>query len=450
MTLALTLWRAGGALAAPLLPLWLARRARRGKEFPARLGERRGITGLDRPRGTLLWLHAASVGESLSALPLIEALRRARPGLSVLVTSGTVTSARLLASRLGGTAAAPDTSGAMPASPWLTHQVAPLDVPAWASRFLDHWRPDAAVFVESEIWPAMLAALRARKVPSALVNARLSARSAARWAWARAAAREALDTFEVILAQTGADADRLSALTGWPVTSPGNLKNAAPPLPADAVELARLQALLGDRPAWVAASTHPGEEERVLAAHAIACADRPDLLLILAPRHPERGEAVAALAARDGHPAARRAPRRSLGQDPSGPVWVADTLGELGLWYRLARGAFLGGSLVPHGGQNPLEPARLGRPVAFGPHTANFAEVTTSLLAAGAATRVADEAALASWVEKLISNGNWAAKAGAAGAMVAGGGTAGRETAALDQTLAALLRLLPEEGCTAG
>lgn len=436
MTLALTLWRAGGALAAPFLPPWLSRRARRGKEFPARLGERRGIAGLARPPGPLLWLHAASVGESLSALPLVAALREARPDLSVLVTTGTVTSARLLAQRLGGADAAPDTSGAMPASRWLLHQAAPLDVAAWAGRFLDHWHPDAAVFVESELWPTMLAALRGRRVPAALVNARLSERSAARWAWARSAAREALDTFSVILAQTGADAERLSALTGWPVTSPGNLKNAAPPLPADAAELARLQALVGDRPAWVAASTHPGEEERVLAAHAMACAARPGLLLILAPRHPERGEAVAALA--------HAAPRRSLGQGPAGPVWVADTLGELGLWYRLARGAFLGGSLVPHGGQNPLEPARLGSPVAFGPHTANFAEATTLLLSAGAATRVADEAGLAAWVEHVISDDEWAAKAGAAGAVAAG-----RETAALDQTLAALLPLLPKQGHTA-
>jgi 3-deoxy-D-manno-octulosonic-acid transferase len=446
MTLALTLWRAGGVLAAPLLPPWLARRARLGKEFAARLGERRGLTPLARPDGPLLWLHAASVGESLSALPLIAALRSARPALSVLVTSGTVTSARLLARRLGGADATPDLSGTMPASPWLTHQVAPLDVPAWAARFLDHWRPDAAVFVESEIWPTMLAALRARGVPAALVNARLSARSAARWAFAAATAREALATFSVVLAQTRADAERLSALAGRSVTSPGNLKNAAPPLPADAAELARLQALLGDRPVWAAASTHPGEEERVLAAHAIACRALPGLLLILAPRHPERGGEVAVLAAA----APPGAPRRSLGQDPSGPVWIADTLGELGLWYRLARGAFLGGSLVPHGGQNPLEPARLGRPVVFGPHTANFAEATAALLEAGAATRVADEAGLAAWVERLISDHNWAVEAGAAAAMAAGGGAAGQDTAALDQTLAALLPLLPKEGHTAG
>jgi 3-deoxy-D-manno-octulosonic-acid transferase len=440
VTAALALWRAAGMVAAPLLPLWLEQRARRGKEFPARLGERRGIAGLARPAGRLLWLHAASVGESLSALPLLAALRHARPQISVLVTTGTVTSARLLAQRLGGPEAAPDRSGAMPASPWALHQVAPLDVAPWCGRFLDRWRPDAAVFVESEIWPAMLSALRQRRIPAALVNARLSERSARRWRRAPGLAAEALSTFSVILAQTRADAARLSALAGRAVTSPGNLKHAAPPLPADPAEQARLAARIGRRPVWVAASTHPGEEEEVLAAHRAALASVPDLMLILAPRHPERGAAVAALAAAAGF----AGPRRSRGEDPDGPVWVADTLGELGLWYRLALGAFLGGSLVPHGGQNPLEPARLGLPVAFGPHTGNFAEVAAALLAAGAATRVGDARSLTAWIQRLVSDGSWRAHAGAAAAAAAG-----RGAEALDLTLAALLPLLPEEGCTA-
>jgi 3-deoxy-D-manno-octulosonic-acid transferase len=440
VSLALGLWRLGGRLAAPMLSLWLARRARRGKEFPARLAERRGQAALPRPVGTVLWLHAASVGESLSALPLLAALRAARPGLSIIVTTGTVTSARLLATRLGGHGATPDRSGEMPASPWLTHQVAPIDVAPWAGRFLDHWRPDAAVFVESELWPAMLGEIRTRHIPAALVNARLSARSAARWGRARGVAAEALGTFGVILAQTEGDAARLSALTGRTVACPGNLKHAAPPLPADPAELARLAGLIGDRPAWVAASTHPGEEEQVLAAHRLALAAVPDLLLILAPRHPERGAAVAEVAAAAGF----RAPRRSLGAAPDGPVWIADTLGELGLWYRLALGAYLGGSLVEHGGQNPLEPARLGRPVAFGPHTANFAEVNEELLAAGGATRVASPEALAAWVQRLVTEQGWAGSAGAAAAAAAG-----RGTEALDLTLAALLPLLDTEGCTA-
>ena len=440
MTAALALWRAAGRLAAPLLPLWLARRARRGKEFPARLGERRGIAGLARPEGKLLWLHAASVGESLSALPLLAGLREARPKLSVLVTTATVTSARLLAQRLGGPLAAPDLSGALPASPWALHQLAPLDVAPWCGRFLDRWRPDAAVFVESEIWPAMLSALRQRRIPAALVNARLSERSARRWRRAPGLAAEALSTFSVILAQSRADAARLSALAGREVTSPGNLKHAAPPLPADPAEQARLAERFGSRPVWVAASTHRGEEEAVLAAHRVALASCPDLLLILAPRHPDRGAAIAALAEAAGF----RARRRSRGEDPCGPVWIADTLGELGLWYRLSLGAFLGGSLIPHGGQNPLEPARLGLPVAFGPHTGNFAEVAAELLAAGAATRVDGARSLAAWVDRLARDESWRAHASVAAAEAAG-----RGAEVLDLTLAALLPLLPEEGCTA-
>jgi len=440
VTVALSLWQAGTTVAAPLLPLWLRRRARHGKEFPARLAERRGIAALPRPAGTLLWLHAASVGESLSALPLLEALKEKRPRLSVLVTTGTVTSARLLARRLGGEGARPEDSGELPVSPWLIHQFVPLDVRAWCDRFLDHWRPDAAVFVESEIWPVMLAALRARRVPAALVNARLSSRSTARWAWVRGLAAEALSSFAVILAQSRADAARLSALSGRTVSSPGNLKLASPPLPADPAELERLSAIIGDRPVWVAASTHAGEEEQVLAAHAAALAAAPNLLLILVPRHPERGEAVAALAAAFGFAAGRRSRR----EDPAGPVWIADSLGELGLWYRLARGAFVGGSLVPHGGQNPLEPARLGLPVAFGPHTANFAEVAKDLIDAGAATRVADVSGLAAWLQRLVAEPSWAAQAGAAARAAAA-----RGTEALDLTLAALLPLLPEQGCTA-
>lgn len=433
MTLALTLWRVAGRLAAPLMAPWLARRARRGKEFPARLGERRGRAVLPRPAGRLLWLHAASVGETLSALPLLTALREARPDLCVLVTTGTVTSAKLLAARLGGPGATPDRSGGMPASPWLTHQVAPLDIVPWAARFLDHWHPDAAVFVESELWPAMLGEIRARRIPAALVNARLSDRSAARWRLAPAPAAEALGTFDVILAQTKADAARLAVLARREVASPGNLKHGAPPLPADAQELARLSGLLAGRPAWVAASTHRGEEEQVLAAHRLATAAVPELLLILVPRHPERGEDVAAVAAA----AQFSAPRRSRGEPPEGPVWIADTLGELGLWYRLARGAYLGGSLVPHGGQNPLEPARLSLPVAFGPHTANFAEVVEVLLASGAATRVTSAEALAAWTLRIVAEPTWATTCGKAGAEAAGQGTA-----ALDQTVAALLPLL--------
>lgn len=435
-----TLWRAAATLAAPALPLWLARRAARGREFPARLAERRGIAGLARPEGPLLWLHAASVGETQSVLPLIARLHEARPDLAVLLTTATVTAARLIADRLGERAADPERSGALPGRPWLVHQFAPLDVPPWLARFLDHWRPDAAGFVESELWPNVLAALAARRVPAALVNARLSARSFARWRLAPGLARRLLGGFALVLPQSRADADRLARL-GAIVAPPGNLKLATPPLPADPAEHARLAALFGADPVWVAASTHPGEEALVLAAQRRARETVPDLRLILVPRHPERGEEVAAEARAAGF----AAPRRSAGQDPSGPVWIADTLGELGLFYRLGLGAFVGGSLVARGGQNPLEPARLGLPVAFGPHMGNFAEIAAMLRAAGAASEVAGPEALAAWILRLVHEPAWRGAAARAAAAAAAA-----HAMVLDRMAEGLLRLLPAGEHTEG
>ncbi|WP_439576573.1 3-deoxy-D-manno-octulosonic acid transferase, partial [Elioraea sp.] len=326
----------------------------------------------------------------------------------------------------------PERSGLLPGHPWLIHQFAPLDVPGWIARFLDHWRPDAAGFVESELWPNALAALRLRNIPAALINARLSARSFARWRLAPGLARRLLGGFALVLPQSDADAARLARL-GATVEPPGNLKLAAPPLPADQAERVRLAARLGADPVWVAASTHAGEESQVLAAHRRALAAVPSLRLILAPRHPERGAEVAEAAAAAGF----AAPRRSTGADPAGPVWIADTLGELGLLYRLGLGAFVGGSLIPRGGQNPLEPARLGLPVAFGPDMGNFAELAAMLRAAGAATEVHDPDSLAAWAVRLVTEPAWRAASGRAAEA-----SAASHAMVLDRMAAGLLGLL--------
>lgn len=432
MSLLGTAWRLVAGAAAPALPAYLRRRAARGKEVPERLAERYG-EGAARPDGPLLWLHAASVGETLSLLPLIEALARAAPGLRFLVTTGTVTSATLLARRLPPALA-----------PRVAHRFVPLDVPGWVARFLDGWRPDAAVFAESELWPNLIAAAAQRGVPLALVNARMSERSAAWWRRAPGLARQVLAPFRLVLAQTEADAARLRAL-GAPAECRGNLKYAAPPLPADGAELARLRALIGARPAWLAASTHPGEEAMVLAAHRRLAAAHPGLLTIIVPRHPERGPEVVALAG--DLPAARRA----AGQDPGAgtAVLVADTLGELGLFYRLVACAFVGGSLVAHGGQNPLEPARLGCPVLVGPHTWNFAEVIARLDAAGGLARIEPgtdpAAALAEAVSAMLTTphrGRAQAEAAA--------GVAAEEAGLPERIAAALLPLLALRDGTAG
>jgi len=255
----------------------------RGKEMPGRLAERRGIDPTPRPPGRLLWLHAASVGETASILPVLPPLLAQAPDLTVLITTGTVTAAKLLAQRL-----APEQQVRV------LHRFVPLDVPRWAGRFLDHWRPDAAAFLESELWPNLLAACHARHVKLMLVNARLSPRSFARWRRVPGFARDLLGVFDHVQARSEADAGRLRALGAGRVETPGDLKFAAPSLPVDAAALARLQALVTDRPVWLAASTHPGEEAAVFAAHRQIAARYPDLLTILAPRHPERGAAVAA------------------------------------------------------------------------------------------------------------------------------------------------------------
>ncbi len=404
-------------LATPALRAMLRARVRRGKEIAARLPERWGEDATPRPAGRLLWLHGASVGEAVSVLPVLTALARLAPDVTVLLTTGTVSSAIVLARRL------PELGLER-----VLHRFVPLDVPAWATRFLAHWRPDAAAFVESEIWPNLIAACGRAKVPLMLLNARLSAASAAGWRRAGAFGRRQFTAFGAIQAQSEADAAKLTALGGRAVSSPGNLKFAALPLPVDASELERLRRLLAGRPVWLAASTHPGEESAVVATHAALAARHPRLLTIVAPRHPERGPRIAA--------AARR---RALGQDPpdAAGVWIADTLGELGLLYRLAPVVFVGGSLVAHGGQNPLEAARLGCATAIGPHAENFAAVVDALLATGALAQVADAPALTGWVDAMLAD---PARAGAMGR--AGIAASDRYGELPGQVAAALLGLL--------
>ncbi|HWA81525.1 MAG TPA: glycosyltransferase N-terminal domain-containing protein [Acetobacteraceae bacterium] len=381
------LWAGSARLAAPALRLWLRRRLAAGKERPGRLAERSGRDPTPRPGGKLLWLHAASVGEIVSVLPLIKALGRQDKALNLLVTTGTVTSASLLLERLP----------ALGLGERARHRFVPLDVPGWVGRFLDHWRPDAAAFVESELWPNLIAAAAARRIPLALLNARLSERSFARWRLAPGFARRILGAFSLVAARSEEDAARLSRLGASDVSAPGDLKLAAEPLPVDEGERGRLANLLGTRPRWLAASTHPGEEAVAAEIHRRLRGEFPGLVTIIAPRHPERGMAIAAALA-DLAPI-----RRAAGGDPpQGGIFLADTLGELGLLYRLAPIVFVGRSLAGRGGQNPLEPARLGCAIAVGPHTENFSAAVTRLEAVGGIARISDAAALASWVAAML------------------------------------------------
>ncbi len=385
--------------AAPLvLGRMLRKRAARGKEIAERLGERRGIEATPRPTGRLIWLHAASVGETVSILPVIAALIARDAGVSVLVTTGTRTSAELLEGRLAAFAGR------------VRHRFVPLDVPAWVARFLDHWRPDVAGFVDSEIWPNLVLGCRSRGIPLMLVNARLSEVSYLRWRQLPKVAARLFGAFAAVQPQTEAIAERLRRLGAVGLMEPGNLKLAAPALVADPAEVARLEAVLATRPVWLAASTHPGEEALILAVHAGLAAIHAGVVTIIVPRHPHRGAEVAALVS-------GAVTRRALGQAPpaGGGVWVADTVGELGLLYRCARIVFVGKSLAVGGGQNPLEPARLGCAVAMGPMVANFAEIAADLAEAGALQMVADAVALERWVDALLRDPARRAAIGAAG-----------------------------------
>jgi len=382
------LWAGTATLAAPILRRLLRRRAGRGKENPARLAEREGIDATPRPAGPLLWMHAASVGETISILPVLTVLTSRSPDLHILMTTGTLTSGALLAERLP----------AMGLSDRVSHRFAPLDVPAWVRRFLDHWRPDAACFVETELWPNQLHACRKRGIPLFLLNGRLSEGSTIGWRRAPGFARYLLQSFQHVQARTPLDAERFRSLGACRVDNPGDLKLAAPDLPADQDELDRLRRVLGDRPVWLAASTHPGEEALIATVHRRLVLEQPGLLTLIVPRHPDRGASIAAELG---------APRRSAGEDPpaGGGLWIADTLGELGLWFRLASVVFVGRSLIaPGGGQNPLEPARLGCAMAVGPYTGNFIDHVAMLREAGGLEEVADVDGLTRFVADMLGD----------------------------------------------
>ncbi|HMN73128.1 MAG TPA: 3-deoxy-D-manno-octulosonic acid transferase [Rhodoblastus sp.] len=385
MTAALLLYRAASGLFAPFAPRFLARRAARDKEDAARLSERMGRAKIPRPAGPLVWLHGASIGEGLALLPLVEALTR--NGVHALVTTGTLSSARVVGDRL---------------PPGAIHQYVPLDCRAFARRFLDHWRPDAAIFAESEIWPNLILETRRRGAPLFLANARMSERSVERWRRAPATARELLGAFERIFAQGAQDAARFESLGALRVTNSGNLKYDVAPPPAQPEELARLAAAIGARPVWVAASTHEGEEEICLAAHRILRLRFPDLLTIVAPRNARRGRDIAALARQTGATTALRSADAAISGECD--VFVADTFGEMGLWYRLARIVFVGKSLVAGGGQNPIEPAKLGAAILHGPAVDNFADAYATLDAAGGGACVNDATDLAGRLAALFAD----------------------------------------------
>lgn len=414
--LGLNAYRGVAAAIAPFARPLLALRAAQGKEDRQRLDERFGKASAERPAGALIWMHGASVGEARVLMTLARALDQARADLNFLITTGTTTSAEDIR---------------IAAVPRVIHQYAPMDFsPSAARRFLAYWRPDLAVFAESELWPNTLLATKAAGVPAALVNARMSPKSLENWARFPDSAARVLGCYDRILAVDAATADGLKRLTKTPVDAVGNLKLAAPAPKADEALVAWLRAQIGARKVWLAASTHAGEEAIAIDAHATLRRTHPDALLIIAPRHPVRGAAIA-------EPMA--APQRSKRQGIDGAaIYVFDTIGELGALFTVTPVTLMGGSLLPTlTGHNPIEPAKAGAAVLTGSFVQSFKEIYAALLAAGGASEVADANAIAVAVDAL-----WRSEALRSVQLEAARAVVERGGAALSHTVEALTEML--------
>jgi 3-deoxy-D-manno-octulosonic-acid transferase len=385
LPMTLRLYQRLSAAMVPLAPALIKRRLKQGKEDPARVGERRGVSEDVRPSGPLIWIHGASVGEVLAAAALIEKLRALN--IRILLTSGTVTSAAIVAKRF-------------PAD--IIHQYVPYDSPRYVARFLDHWRPSLALFIESDLWPNLILSSAARRLPMVLINGRMSHRSFPRWRRVSATISALLGRFDVCMAQSQVDAERFAALGSRNVITTGNLKLDVPAPPADAARLERLMSVTRGRPIIVAASTHPGEEEMLVDTHRALAGLFPGLLSVVVPRHPDRGETIARTIGATG----LNVGLRSHEELPTArtDIYIADTMGELGLFYRLAPIVFMGGSLVPHGGQNPIEAIKLGASIVHGPHVFNFTDVYEALDRAGGARRADSTEALIKQLGQLLAD----------------------------------------------
>lgn len=381
----LTFYRLAGAAAYPLIGPYVAWRAAKGKEDPARRRERYGFASRPRPAGPLVWVHAASVGETLAVIPLIE--RFAAEGMHIVLTTGTTTSARMADERLGHR---------------VIHQYVPLDLKPAVSRFLAHWSPDLAVFAESELWPMTILELGARRVPQVLVNARLSDRSFASWRKRPWLAEALFENLSLVVAQSAADGERFSELGARPVHVSGNLKTDTPPPPADERALAALIDQIAGRPTWAAVSTHDGEELAAAEVHRVLAGRHRGLLTIIVPRHPDRAGALETQIRALGLDVARRSRHDPITAETD--ILIGDTIGDMGLYLRLTEIAFVGRSLTAEGGQNPLEPAMLSTAVLSGHGVHNFREAYDQLVRGGGARFVKDRDMLAGAVNYLLKN----------------------------------------------
>ena len=350
-----------------------------GKEDPERLEERLGISLAERPTGNLIWFHAASVGESLSLVELIKRISSSQPDYNFLITTGTITSAKLILSRLPSNA---------------VHQYIPVDTPKAVEKFLDRWRPSLAIWTESEFWPNLISFTSARDIPMILINARISEKSYRRWRFFKKSLKNLIEKFNYSLIQDEKTVKYFSKIgissNNFELT--GTLKEGSAALPHSETEQVEISKQILNRPVWLAASTHEGEEKLIAAAHRHASKASQGLLLIIVPRHPERGLEIASILAKENFKICLRSKKDKISSDTQ--IYIADTLGELGLWYRVAPVSFVGGSFVPIGGHNPFEPAALGSAILHGPYVENFKEIYNRLNVAGAAVKIEEASEL--------------------------------------------------------
>ena len=383
----LFLYRVGFILMTPFLVVLFFTRWLKGKESKTRFCERLGYPTKKRPKGKLIWMHGASVGECLSMMPLINKLLELDANLHIMVTSGTVTSADLMSKRLPERA---------------FHQFIPIDSPWGARHFVRHFQADAVLWFESDFWPNLLASIHAAKIPLVLLNGRISDKSFKRWKRAKWFIKPLLQNFTLTLGQSPENARRLKILGSPAIECVGNIKYAAPPSPYDTKELEKLLKEIGTRPCWCGASTHDNEEELMACVHEHIKNRYANLLTICVPRHPHRADSIEKMFLKRGLNVARRSRKEAIG--PKTDVYLADTIGEMGLLYRLAPVVFVGGSLIPFGGQNMLEPMSLSRAVIIGPNAFNFKEIVQTGKEMQALMEVPDEHALAATVQELLSS----------------------------------------------
>lgn len=383
----LSIYRVITQICKPFLFVYMALRKIKGKEDLNRFGERLGICEKNRPLGKLIWFHGASVGETLSILPLIKKIQETYPNLNIMVTSGTVTSAGLMAKRLSGKA---------------FHQYVPIDCPKEVERFVDHWAPDAVFWIESEFWPNLLSAIHRRNIPLILINGRISDKSFNSWKKYLKISQQIQSLFTKSFGQTNEDARRLSVLGAKETDCVGNIKFAGGELPVDGDELSKMIHEVGKRPVWVAASTHSGEEEQIAEAHSAVLKQHEDALLILAPRHPMRSKEIENIFKQAGMVVAVRSRGEKITERVN--VYISDTIGEMGLVYRLGSVAFVGGSLIEFGGQNIIEPARLKKAVLSGKYMMNFREIVVMAKEADALIEVENAEQLGEQVKNLFAD----------------------------------------------